>query len=381
MNNQLQSLRTELNTQFPERKEVIHGALCALLASESVLLVGPPGTAKSALVRAVSAAFNVSYFEWLMSRFTVAEEVLGPISLTELQNDRFVRVTTGKLPEAHVAFLDEVGRAGSTILNALLSAMNERVFHNGPSAVSIPLISVFGATNSLLDEPEQQALLDRFLLMFEVQPLLMPSNLRTVMTSPRVKPVVSFDLATLRRLQAEVAMLPITDATVDAVLAIRDGLKSEGLASASDRRWAKSLKLVQAAAFIAGQNETTPEDLLILTDVLWRQPADRPKIARIVGKLSDPVAFQAREILDAARDTSTKVQALRNSDRKAYLNQAAQSLDELRAQQKRLQELGASAGARAKETISEATAEINGLHAELARAVSTGLGLGMRAVK
>ena len=126
-----QQLRADLNARFPERRSVIDGALAAVLAGEHVLLLGPPGTAKSALVRAIAKAFDGIYFEHLLTRFTTPEELFGPISLKGLEQDRFERVIAGKLPEAELGSLDEVFKAGSAILNSLLALVNERIFHNG----------------------------------------------------------------------------------------------------------------------------------------------------------------------------------------------------------------------------------------------------------
>lgn len=380
MNPQLQQLRTDLNAIFPERREVIEGALCAILASEHVLLLGLPGTAKSALVRALAQAFDGSYFERLLTKFSTPDEIFGSISLKALEQDRFARVTTGKLPDSEFGFIDEVFKANSAILNSLLTLINERVFHNDGAPVQVPLISLFGASNELPEGKELEALFDRFILRFDIGYLLRPANMRMVLTSPDPVPAAPLGKDVLRKAQKEVAAIKVTDATVDVLLDLRDVLRGEGFI-ASDRRWKKSLRLVQAAAYMAGASQTSPEDLTILTDALWREPKERPKIARLVGKLADPIGCQAMEILDAARETAAKVQALKNSDRKQYLAQAAQALEEFRAQQTKLSELGRNSGSRAKETIVDAQAEVNGLHAELARSVSTGLGLGMRSVK
>ena len=148
-------LRTELNQHFPERGSVIDGALMAVLAGEHVLLLGPPGTAKSALVRAIAQAFGGTYFERLMTRFSTPEELFGPISLKALEQDQFVRNSQGKLPTAEFAFVDEVFKANSAILNSLLAVVNERVFHNdGAGPVPVPLVSLFGASNELPEGKE-----------------------------------------------------------------------------------------------------------------------------------------------------------------------------------------------------------------------------------
>ena len=181
---QLQQLRTDLAARFPERREAIDGALTAVLAGEHVLFLGPPGTAKSALVRAIAQAFGGSYFERLLTKFSTPEELFGPISLKALEQDRYQRVTTAKLPEAEFAFVDEVFKANSAILNSLLTAMNERLFHNDGAPMQMPLVSLFGASNELPEGRDLEALFDRFLLRFEVGYLLQPGNLKLVLAAP-----------------------------------------------------------------------------------------------------------------------------------------------------------------------------------------------------
>ncbi|ACL64465.1 ATPase associated with various cellular activities AAA_5 [Anaeromyxobacter dehalogenans 2CP-1] len=370
----VEQLRQELNARFPERREVIDGALCAVLAGEHVLLLGPPGTAKSALVRSIARAFGGRYFERLLTKFSTPEELFGPVSLKALEQDRYARVIAGKLPEAQFAFVDEVFKANSAILNSLLTAMNERLFHNDGAPLVMPLVSLFGASNELPDGKELEALFDRFLLRFDVQYLRRPASFRAVVTGPEPALPSAFTLQDLLEAQAAAAAVAITDATVDALVAVRDACSAEGIV-ASDRRWKKSLRVVQAHAFLAGEAATTPEDLLVLVDALWREPKERAKVARLVGELADPVSAKAAEILDAARETAAKVAGLRSSDRKAYIASAAQALDDFKAQQARLAELARGAGPRAKVALADAGQEIAQLHADLARCVTHGLGL------
>jgi len=370
----LQQLRIDLTTRFPERKDVIDGALAAVLAGEHVLLLGPPGTAKSALARAIAVAFGGVYFERLLTKFSTPEELFGAISLKALEQDRFARVVTGKLPEADFAFIDETFKANSAILNSLLAVVNERIFHNDGQPVACPLVTMFGASNELPEGKDLEALFDRFLLRFEVGYLLRPANLKLVLAAPEPTAAPMMSMADLRKAQAEVAKVAVTDETVEALIQIRDACKAEGII-ASDRRWKKALKIVQVVAYMAGEKKTCPEDLSILVDSLWREPKDRSKVARLVGKLADPVGAQATEILDAARETANKVQVLKAGDRKAYIAQAAQALEQFQAQQGKLARLAKGAGRRATSVITDATEEIVAMHAELARTVSAGLGL------
>lgn len=368
------ALRGELMSRFPERQNVIDGSLAAVLAGEHVLLLGPPGTAKSALVRALAQAFGGSYFERLLTKFSTPEELFGPVSLKGLEADKFTRVTTGMLPTAEFAFVDEVFKANSAILNAMLSLINERIFHNDGAPMQVPLVTMFGASNELPEGKELEALFDRFALRFQVDYLLRPQNLKDVLTAPEPKVATGLDMKTLCAAQAEVVKVKITDATVDALISIRDACKADGII-ASDRRWKKSLRLVQATAWLAGEKQTTPEDLTLLVDALWREPKERSKVAKLVGRLADPVAMQATEILDAAKETADKVAGLKSGDRKAYISQAAQALETFTQQVSKLQKLGKSAGRRAKDSIDSANADIAAMHEDLARTVSSGLGL------
>src|ERR671918_3071368 len=128
----LKKIREELKQTFLERADLIDGALAALLSSNHVLVIGPPATAKSMLADELCRRIaGANYFQWLLTRFTTPEELFGAVSLKALEADDYRRVTSHKLPEAHVAFLDEVFKASSSILNAILTIINERLFHNG----------------------------------------------------------------------------------------------------------------------------------------------------------------------------------------------------------------------------------------------------------
>ncbi len=368
------ALRAELTSRFPERANVVDGSLAAVLSSESVLLIGPPGTAKSMFTRAIAQAFGGSYFERLLTKFSTPEELYGPVSLSGLEHDRFERVTTGMLPTAEFAFVDEVFKANSAILNSMLTLINERTYSNGGAPLPVPLVSLFGSSNELPEGKELEALFDRFVLRFQVDYLLRPQNLRGVLTAPEPKLSTVLDMKTLRAAQAEVLKVKVTDATVDALITIRDALKAEGIV-ASDRRWKKTLRLVQATAWLAGEKQTSPEDLTILVDALWREPKERAKVAKLVGRLADPVSMQATEILDAAREAAENVARIKTGDRKIYIASAAQTLEAFTQQQEKLVKLGRSAGRRAQDAIDVATADITLMHEDLARAVSSGLGL------
>ena len=317
----------------------------------------PPFVGKSALARAIAQAFGARYFETLLNRFTVPEELFGPVSLKALEQDQFVRLTTGKLPEVEVAFVDEIFKASSAILNTLLTIANERVFHNGGVPVACPLVTLFAASNELPEGQELEALFDRFMVRFSLGYMVREASFRTVITGDEPAIKTKLDLAALGQAQWASQQVKVPDATYDAIIAIRDACRTDGIV-ASDRRWKKLIKLVRATAYLAGEKTAAPEDLHVLADALWRDPKDRPKVARIVGRIADPTSAQAQEILDAAREVIGKVAGFKTGDRKTYLNEAASALEQFKAQGQKLTSLAKSAGRGPKSVIAEVSAEI-----------------------
>ncbi len=157
-----------------DRRVLVELVALAAIAREHVLVLGPPGTAKSAAVRLISSCLGGSYFEYLLGRFTEPAEIFGPIDLRRLQDGVFETVTAGMLPEAEIAFLDEVFQGSTAILNTLLGILNERKFRRGAVALDCPLRVVVGASNELPADPSLAAFADRFLLRHFVAPIAEP---------------------------------------------------------------------------------------------------------------------------------------------------------------------------------------------------------------
>jgi len=293
-----------LNCSFVERRHEIRALLLALVAREHVLLLGDPGTGKSALTNAFAAALSGRFFGVLMTRFSVPEEVFGPISLVGLEQDQYRRVVDGYLPTATVAFLDEVFKANSAILNSLLTILNERAYDNGGTRSRVPLELAVGASNELPEDSALDALYDRFLVRRWVCPVADRDALRRLLltrgepTSPG--PIAPDDLAAVRGL-ADAVIVP--DDVVDAILDIKDALIREHGVSCSDRRWRKMVALVRANAALAGRDAAEREDVAVLVDAIWRKPDERPAIAGTVMRIAAPELGEATRTLDAAIET------------------------------------------------------------------------------
>jgi len=273
----------ELNSYFVEREEVLHGLALAILSENNMLLLGPPGVAKSMIIRAwKNHISDAEKFEWLLTKFSSPEEVLGPLSLKALAEDRYSRITVHKLPEAHFAFLDEIFKCNSGLLNSLLPVLNERIFHNDGKVVDIPLLTVVGASNEIPDTDDGlDALFDRFLLKFMVKPIQEEGNFKQMLMTKAPPPEVMLSIAEIHEAKAMVDAVEINEGMADVLIKLRRSLAGKGL-HATDRTYNTAMKILKAEAFLQGRDQLIEDDFDILSNVLWTDPKDERPVRSII---------------------------------------------------------------------------------------------------
>ncbi len=276
----LRSLLTSLGHGLLEREAPVRLALLAALAGEHVLLIGPPGTAKSALARRLHSAFaNTRYFERLLTRFSTPEELFGPLSLKALEDDRYERLTEGFLPTAGIAFLDEVFKANSAILNALLTLLNEREFDNGTQRFRTPLVCVVAASNEVPADDALHAFYDRFLLRVPVAPVG-DGNFAALLALGVAPSGVAAPILPAEReaIAAATADVTLGDDFVDACTALRQWLAAHDEPAVSDRRWRQFVALARTAAASEGRAAVDRYDLWLAPYVASAKPENVPAL-------------------------------------------------------------------------------------------------------
>lgn len=277
----------QLEDGLVERSTEARILLLAALCGEHVLFLGPPGTAKSLLARRLVGLTSSAggFFERLLTKFSVPEELFGPLSLKGLEQDQYVRQTRGYLPEATVAFVDEIFKANSAILNSLLSIVNERVFDNGSARTSVPLRCLVAASNEPPESEELDALFDRLLFRLDVQPVSDKAvgQLIAAATSPtqsgqeaKSLPVSLEEAEEVKRAAIQVEVPP---EVVEVLRGARRFLAAmEPPGRVSDRRLGQAARMLQVAAWTCGRSRVAPADCALLRHVLWTAPSQLPAL-------------------------------------------------------------------------------------------------------
>ena len=313
-------LLREMNRGIYEKETEISLSLLAALAGESIILLGPPGVAKSMVARQLKNAFRDAHsFEYLMSRFSTPDEIFGPVSIQKLKtSDTYERAVDGYLPTADVVFLDEIWKAGPAIQNTLLTVINEKIFRNGNREMHLPLKLLVAASNELPAKGEGlEALWDRFVIRIESRPIKMEKNFRAMLLEVksslevkseerRVKNSTDLfeDTISDEQIGADVSISPaeyaewsqaidkigVKEEVLDAISRIRKALRAVNVDEAaerrniyvSDRRWKNIVRLLRTSAFLQDREEVDICDLLPIYHCLWQEPEERDAIRSIV---------------------------------------------------------------------------------------------------
>ena len=359
-----------MNRGIYEKETEISLSLLAALAGESIILLGPPGVAKSMVARQLKTAFRETQsFEYLMSRFSTPDEIFGPVSIQKLKtSDTYQRAVEGYLPTADVVFLDEIWKAGPAIQNTLLTVINEKIFRNGNREMHLPLKLLVAASNELPAKGEGlEALWDRFVIRIESRPIKLEKNFRAMLLeshadfsgSTGILGHADFadnaDFSDLKITAEEYAewaekicKIGVKEEVLDAISAIRKSLRAVNVDEAaerrniyvSDRRWKNIVRLLRTSAFMQDREEVDICDLLPIYHCLWQEPEERDAIRNIVIRaLFSPFADKLVEMKNALAEDIKYHRVRRNpEDGRDYEGEIENLSDGLTSLEKQLGE-------------------------------------------
>ncbi|WP_332645550.1 AAA family ATPase [Lysinibacillus sp. 54212] len=306
----LHQIQQSLNAKFYDREEEIEALLTALLSRQHILFIGPAGTGKSALSAMLGEIVEGSrFFQHLLTSFSTPEELFGVLSLKDLEQGVYKRNIEGMLPQAHFAFIDEIFKANSAILNALLTLINERVFTNNGVAIPSPLMTIVGSSNEYIEGDEGlEALFDRFLLRYEVDYIREDNLFIAMLKNEQQTEVPRLSLEELYEHQELVDTVKIPNDVYTSLSNIRKKLRDEGIRP-SDRRFKQSLSLLRAKAYLDGRFQVNRSDLVLLSNVLWERAEQRDATTEIVtGVAHDTVDTFIQQIRPAFESIVLNVQ-------------------------------------------------------------------------
>lgn len=348
----------EMNRGIYEKETEISLSLLAALAGESIILLGPPGVAKSMVARQLKTAFREAQsFEYLMSRFSTPDEIFGPVSIQKLKtSDTYERAVEGYLPTADVVFLDEIWKAGPAIQNTLLTVINEKIFRNGNREMHLPLKLLVAASNELPAKGEGlEALWDRFVIRIESRPIKLEKNFRAMLLESHADFADNADFSDLKITAEEYAewaekicKIGVKEEVLDAISAIRKSLRAVNVDEAaerrniyvSDRRWKNIVRLLRTSAFMQDREEVDICDLLPIYHCLWQEPEERDAIRNIVIRaLFSPFADKLVEMKNALAEDIKYHRVRRNpEDGRDYEGEIENLSDGLTSLEKQLGE-------------------------------------------
>lgn len=327
----LQNIKTQLNTMVFEREHVINTILRGLVSGQPVLLLGEPGTGKSFLIYELTNRIEkAKYFQWLLNRTSDPAEILGPFSIKDMENDKFKRVTTGKLPEAEITFIDEVFKANEPTLNMLLPIINEKIFYNDGVAIKVPLLGFYCASNETPEAGDGlEALYDRMVNKVYVEYIKDDANkLKMFNSSLNTRkganqgPKATIEIEEIIAIQREVNNVKVDNSILKAFLKIINSIKKLGIIF-SDRRQNECIRAIQAEALLNGRDEAELEDLEALKDILWEKQTDIEQIGEIIDKEANPYMTALHDIKRKFTEISNDLQA--TTDTTAKMTKAIES--------------------------------------------------------
>jgi MoxR-like ATPase len=368
----LREVGRALGDRFLDKEELIRLLLVALIAGEHMLIVGPPGTAKSALVRHLSRLIDARYFEYLLTRFSEPSELFGPVDIKAFREGVYVRRTEAMLPEAEIVFLDEIFKSNSAILNSLLGILNERRFFTGSATIRVPLCSLYGATNEIPNDEALAALFDRFLIRAMSENLdsfhflgLLERGVKAEVAQAsgaddRQQPLLA--LTEVRRVHGRMeALLQFPEEFLARYKGLLFQIRSEGV-TVSDRRAVKLLKLFAANALLDGRSGVNDGDFFVLKHI-WNSVDQAPLLRDIVGPVLER---HHREHPDERRIGATAVDldsvlAELGTIRAVLLSGETLSDVQLFSQLRNLQDIRAALATLPTETARQMVAEVDRL--------------------
>ena len=292
----LSMIKREMNEQFMERDAVIDCMMYALVSGQSMLMLGDPGTAKSAITYELcSRSENGKYFQWMLNKTSDPSEILGPYSIKEMENDKFMRITTGKLPEAHIAFIDECFKANAPVLNILLPIMNEKIFYNDGKPNNIPLMTMIGASNEGPEDESLNAFYDRFLFRINVHYVKDAANKKRMYTNfinnrRGLGNLTSKTTITIEEIQALTEAsksIVVPKEIINKFVKFINDLDKQTI-HISDRRQNECFKILQASAIVHGRQQVGIDDFKSLIYVLWDKEEQIPLIESTITKMINP---------------------------------------------------------------------------------------------
>ena len=302
----VQTLTSNVNNTLIGRSREVEASMAALLANEHCVFIGEPGTAKSMVVDQISKRVSgINYFWIQLFAETPPTDVFGQISLRALeQEDINRRNTAGHLPEANVAFLDEIFQARSSILVGCNSIMQERRYMNGNAKVAAPIRSVFGASNFFPEDEQLIALWDRFMVRRKVSALTTEEDIKKMISAPdpEENPAPDVTLAELDEAHRLAMALPAGNDVIDSFIEVLAKLSAlQRPITVSDRRKKKAWKLLRAKAWLNGRSEVTPYEFPVLSYVLWNKPEDIVEVETLLADYAPIEASKINAVIDAMK--------------------------------------------------------------------------------